>query len=228
MPEGMHAILFPMHKAPRPTFHDVYARKWTFLGVFTFVFFVSFSTLSLMGASPAAFRASFLNTPPSVTPGGITPEPGEKGEMPIGIEIPSIGVKANVANPRSNDLATLDNALLAGAVRYPGTGIPGEKGNVLIFGHSSHLPVVHNQSFKAFNDIQNLKNDEPIYVVGPTKVFVYAVEKVERANTASDAISLDVNGAKLTLATCDNFGSKEDRWIVTAHLVAVEERERAE
>ncbi len=214
-----------MQKADRPGFRDIYARKWTFVAVFTLIFFGALSALSLLGLSPAVFRASLV---PDVvlTPSG-TGEPviAEKGELPIGIEIPSIGVKANVSNPRSTDIAVLDQELLAGAVRYPGTGIPGERGNVLLFGHSSQLPIVHNQAFKAFNDIQNLKEGEPIYVVGPTKVYVYAVEKVEEANTNTDAISLDVNGSRLTLATCNNFGTKEDRFIVTAKLVSVADRE---
>ena len=93
---------------------------------------------------------------------------------------------------------------------------------MLIFGHSSHLPVVHNQAFKAFNDIQKLEKGDPIFVVGKDKVYIYAVEKVEEANTASDAIALDVKGAKLTLATCNNFGSKEDRFILTATLVKID------
>lgn len=198
-------------------FERAYAKKWSFLALFTFVYFLTLVMLSVMGVSPLSPQFA---TTPGVPSGAIT-EPVAEGELPLGIEIPSIGIKASVANPASSDIGTLDKALLGGAVRYPGSGIPGEEGNVLMFGHSSHLPVVHNQAYKAFNDIQNLKEGAPIYVVGETKVYVYAVETVSQANTSTGEIPLAVSGAKLTLATCDNFGSKSDRFIVTAKLVSI-------
>lgn len=197
-------------------FEKVYERKWLFAGIFTLVYFLSLSALASFGLAP--WSASFAPAVPGQQVQGTV-----EGEAPIGIEIPSIGVKANVANPNTTDIAALDNELTKGAVRYPDSALPGEQGNVLIFGHSSYLPVVHNQAYKAFNGIQDLKEGAPIYVVGTSKVFIYAVEKVEKANTSTGEISLEADGAKLTLATCDTFGAKSDRFIVTAKLVRVED-----
>ncbi|MCI0597729.1 sortase [Candidatus Parcubacteria bacterium] len=199
-------------------FEKVYARKWLFAGLFTLAYFISLSALSALGFTPWGTGSSF---------GDFTPQGGsqvavEEGELPVRIEIPKVGIRANVNNPNQTSVAALDQSLLSGAVRYPSSGVPGEEGNVLIFGHSSHLPVVHNQAFRAFNDIQNLEEGDPVFIVGKEKVYVYSVDRVQEANTATDAIPLAVSGAKLTLATCNNFGTKEDRFIVTATLVAVE------
>mgnify|MGYP002083578140 FL=1 len=208
-------------------FARVYARKWAFLGVFLAVFFISFTVLASIGIAPSAF--TFRTVIESIVPPSLFPTPSNapvvkpgEGELPLRIEIPSIGIRATVSNPKDARVSTLDRELLAGTVRYPGSGILGEEGNVLIFGHSSHLPIVHNQAFKAFNDIQNLKAGEPIFLYGEGKVYVYAVEKVEEANASTDAIPLAVDGSRLTLATCDNFGTKQDRFIVTASLVKIE------
>ena len=140
-------------------------------------------------------------------------------ELPERIEIPSIKLKVNVANPNSTDVATLDAALHTGAVRYPLSAKLGEDGNVIAFGHSSYLPVVNNPAYKAFNEIQKLKVGERIMVVGTDNTFVYVVETVNSANAGTDAIPLTVTGKMLTLATCDSFGTKSDRFVVTASFV---------
>jgi LPXTG-site transpeptidase (sortase) family protein len=142
-----------------------------------------------------------------------------KGEQPVSIEIPRVGIKATVDNPTSTDVAVLDEALLTGVVRYPTSAKLGTTGNVVIFGHSSYLPVVHNKAFKAFNGIQNLKKGDEIVVYSETKAYIYAVEEVGEADASADAIPLSVSGEKLTLSTCDSFGAKTDRFIVIADLV---------
>lgn len=203
-------------------------KKWSFLVAFLVVFFFTLSGLFAFGAVPTVLLTATDGVIPEIVPGvgTSTPQstalfPDGEGEMPIGIEIPKVGVKANVGNPATADIPTLDAALLKGAVRYPSSARLGEEGNVLIFGHSSNLPVVQNQAFKAFNEIATLVPGDEIYVYSNGRRYAYAVEEVRKANTATDGIPLNVDGSKLTLATCDNFGDKTDRFIVTASLVAV-------
>ena len=212
------------HGHTMTTMEHLLSKKWHFLVAYLLIFFLSVTTLRVFGVGPRAPISSQLPGAPiaTSTQQGIV-LPAGQGELPVRVEIPSINLAANINNPSSTNVSALDQALLTGAVRYPGSGVPGENGNVLLFGHSSHLPVVHNQAFRAFNDIQNLKAGEPIYLLGTDKVYVYAVEKVEKANTTTGEISLAADGAKLTMATCDNFGSKSDRFIVTAHLVNVQD-----
>ena len=208
---------------------NILSKKWAFALTFLVVFFVSHSALYALGVAPGAQRVSIAPSLGEEGTGNVSSnEPSfalsaGEGELPERIEIPSLGIRATVANPGSARVSVLDAALLSGTVRYPGSGVLGEEGNVLIFGHSSHLPVVYNQAFKAFNEIQHLQKGEVITVYGETRAYAYEVVKVEEANASTDAIPLAVNGAYLTLATCNNFGSKEDRFIVTAKLIAAEE-----
>lgn len=140
-------------------------------------------------------------------------------ELPVSVSIPSIKLETTIANPVTTDVATLDNALHDGAVRYPTSAQLGQKGNVILFGHSSYLPIVNNPAYKAFNGIQNLEIGDPIIVKGSGLSYVYKVVSVRSANAGVDGIPLTVEGSMLTLATCDSFGKVSDRFIVTAELV---------
>lgn len=141
-------------------------------------------------------------------------------ELPIRVVAKTIGLDKTVANPASTDVDTLDKALLSGTVRYPTSARLGEDGTVLIFGHSSYLPIVHNQNYKAFNGIQKLKEGDIISVYSATTEYRYAVKSVRLANAQEDVIELPATGKFLTLVTCDSFGKKTDRYVVTAELQA--------
>jgi LPXTG-site transpeptidase (sortase) family protein len=140
-------------------------------------------------------------------------------ELPTKIEIPAIDMVQSVANPNTTDVELLDNALLKGPVRYPSSSKLGEAGTVIIFGHSSYLPIVNNKAFKAFDGIQDLHKGDLIKVTGESHIYVYAVQTVEKKDAVTDAIPLYSDGQTLTLATCDSFGEKTDRFVVTATLV---------
>lgn len=139
-------------------------------------------------------------------------------ELPVRIAAPAVGVQATVSNPQTTDLATLDTALLSGAVRYPTTAKLGAEGTMIIFGHSSRIPVVKNQNYKAFNNIQNLKKGEIISVYSATREYRYRVTGVRVANANEDVVQLVTTGKHLVLVTCDSFTSKASRFVVTAEL----------
>lgn len=146
--------------------------------------------------------------------------PAGAGEQPVQIKIPDIKLDVSVSNPDSTNVDLLDEALLKGAVRYPTTALLGEQGTVLIFGHSSYLPIVHNLNYKAFDGIQNLKPGETISLFSATREYRYAVTGVRQANVNDDPIiQLPQDGQHLTLVTCDSFATKSDRYIVTADFV---------
>lgn len=141
-------------------------------------------------------------------------------EMPQKIEIPSLNLSANISNPETADIAELDGWLLKGAVRYPTSARLGEDGNVVLFGHSSYLPVVGNRAYKAFNDIQKLKGGDKIIVYSSGIAYVYAVISVTKESLNDNKpISLAKTGRRLTLVTCNSFATKDDRFVVVADLV---------
>ena len=208
----------------------------TFIGVFTVVFIF----LSIIGAVPDPSAkwneehggAPIAETPaPAVIAATATTSTSANSsvtrvvaatELPVRIVIDTIQLQATISNPTSTDIDVLDNGLLTGAVRYPTSAALGQNGTVLLFGHSSYLPVVHNQAYKTFDGIQNLKTGDEISVYSSTKEYRYRVVGVRKANandTSSDTIDLPNDAQYLTLITCDSFATKSDRFVVTADFV---------
>ncbi len=139
---------------------------------------------------------------------------------PTRMVIPKLGTDLPINNPQTRNIALLDEELKTGAVRYPDSATLGvDGGNVLLFGHSSGLPAVRNKFFKAFNGIETLKYGDSIEITSGSDRYTYKVSRVYRASASDDRIELQVPGQRLTLLTCNSFGSRVDRWIVEADLV---------
>lgn len=140
--------------------------------------------------------------------------------LPVELNIPSLDRVAIVANPTSSDLTVLDTELLNGLVRHPDSARLGEEGNILILGHSSYLPNVLNKNFQALNGVQKMVWGDLIILNSDTKSYTYRVEKVYQSKASNVTIPTEVVGKRLTLVTCNSFGSKEDRFIVEATLIS--------
>lgn len=141
--------------------------------------------------------------------------------LPEKIIFESLNKEVNIANPDSRDVTVLDEALLSGVVRHPDSATLNQKGAVFILGHSSYLPVVINKNFQAFNGIQNLSWGETIKLTSGNKVYVYEVDKVYRATATDTTVPIASEKQRLILATCNSFGSVDDRYVVEADLVEV-------
>ena len=204
-----------------------YGRKWSFLVTFSLVFFASVAMLARLDLLPDYLPVSADQVPsPVVTLATSAPKqadvssaPMTKMESPEKIEIPILKLSATIANPMATDVTILDAWLLKGAVRYPTSAKLGEDGNVVIFGHSSYLPIVKNLAYKTFNDIQKLSAGDTIVVYSASTSYTYAVRSVAKERAGDGAIPLQVSGKVLTLATCDSFGAKTHRFLLTADFV---------
>ena len=187
-----------------------------FILTFAVLFGITVLFLDLVDALPDA------NPVPtsSVAPEQSQTVPAGQGDAPTRIVIKNLGMDESINNPSSTDVDALDQALLNGPIRYPTSALLREEGTVLLFGHSSYLPIVHNQNYKAFDGIQNLKPGDIISIYSTTTEFRYAVTGVSTADAASNPIvPLDPTGEHLTLITCDSFTSQtSDRYIVKADL----------
>lgn len=139
--------------------------------------------------------------------------------LPIEIIFDTLDKRVTVLNPTSTDIQVLDTALLSGVVRHPASADFENEGTIFLFGHSSYLPNVQNKNFQAFNGVQKLEWGDTIRLRSSDREYVYRVDRVyeEKATTAEITISDSV--PKLTLVTCNSFGSQDDRYIVEATLV---------
>ena len=201
---------------------DAYARKWSFLALSLCALVLSAYVLGLLGLLPDPPAQSAPVTVATTSPlaaaaSGVSPGVAED---PVKLEIPAIGLTTTIANPTTTNLEALDQLLLSGAVRYPTSAQLNEDGNVVIFGHSSYLPIVRNQAYKTFDGIQKLHAGDTVTVYSSDLAYTYAVRSVVEENATEAAIPLSVSGKVLTLSTCDVFGQKSDRFIVTADFVS--------
>ena len=194
-----------------------YSRKWSFLGLFALIFISSVVTLGRFDLLPETSPVTPAHT--LAVANTATPAPPAVSELPIRMEIPSLNRTAAIVNPETTDIKALDKELLRGAVRYPTSAKLGEAGNMILFGHSSYLPIVGNQTYKTFNDIQKLAAGDVITVYSSGTAYTYRVRSVEVKNSTIDGILLSTTERVLTLVTCNSFGAKEERFILTADFV---------
>ncbi len=186
--------------------------KMAFLLNFFIVCSITFSFLYMFGLVPEEFKMTvgrYMS--------GQYQKNGE-GELPVKIVIKNVGINSIVYNPNTDDIKILDDFLLKGVVRYPGSGFLGEDGNVFLFAHSTGIKIVNNQAFKAFNGLKDLKKDDLISVFSENKEYVYRVIGVKLVGADKELVDFNTYGKKLTLSTCNTFGAKIERYVVEAEL----------
>ena len=205
-------------------------RKGIFLLVFFTVFLFSYAFLTwvdflpeLVETSEETESALSVDTEipvvvPEVTVPAVKPE-SVNPVYPTNIYIEALDRNISVQNPTSRNITDLDAALLKGAVRHPDSATLERTGTVFILGHSSYLPVVKNKAFQAFNDIQKLKWGDLIEVTTAEGMYTYRVDKVYRAKAQDVTVPIAGTEKRLFLATCNSFGTTDDRYIVEAELL---------
>jgi sortase A len=129
------------------------------------------------------------------------------------ISIPKLRI--NYAN-----VSTIDTDLSKHLILYPGTSIPPETGNSVIFGHSTIPTWFNPHDYKTiFGTVHTLKTGDQIVATVNTKEYVYIVESI-RVTTPEDMsiFTQDNNGSYLTLLTCTPPGTTWKRLLVKAKL----------
>ena len=194
---------------------EISHRPWAFAVAFFVLFGITAFFLAAVGATPDPIVETADTTPHTTNNAADV----SHAENPTRIVAASIGLDTAVENPTSTDVDVLDKALENGAVHYPTSAPLGVNGTVLLFGHSSYLPVVYHQYYKTFDDIQKLKTGAIVSVFSGTTEYRYSVTGVKVASATSDVIELPSDGKHLTLVTCDSFSAKTNRFVVTADFV---------
>lgn len=217
----------------------IWGQKFLFLGTFFLVFTLSYIILMAVDFLPEAPLASTTteaviieehnsNSQSDVVTGNASSSEAasynEADALPLTLTIAKLNRSVTVLNPDSRVISDLDEALLTGVVRHPDSATLEQDGTVFILGHSSYLPQVFNKNFQAFNGIQNLEWGDTIEVATASAIYEYRVEKVYRTRAQDLTVSIAGTGKMLTLATCNSFGSTDDRYIVEAKQMSVRER----
>lgn len=147
------------------------------------------------------------------------PPASSAGKQPVRLVIEKIGTDAPVENPQSRDIAVLDAALLKGVVHYPGSGSLESNTNMFIFGHSTNWTSVNNQAFKSLNRLNELRLGDEIKLFSDEKEYIYKVTSVALVDQNEALVKFETGKRKLTLSTCDTFGKRDARFVVTADFI---------
>lgn len=209
-------------------YHQLRLRKVPFLMVFFATVFLTYLVLYIIDFIPESVTVEPEAISAELAGETIAPLEPTTGSFevlaplaatPHTIIFDRLDKEVAVLNPESREIADLDEALLSGVVRHPDSADFREDGNILILGHSSYLPNVLNRNFQAFNGIQNMTWGDKIRLVSDDTEYVYRVDKVYEAKASEVFVPETPGEARLTLATCDSFGGKDDRYIVEAVLI---------
>jgi sortase A len=156
-------------------------------------------------STPADSATTVPETATSVAPTVTAPSEGSA----VGkIEIPKIGLSAYVVEGVETD------DLKNGPGHYPGTPLPGQKGNAAIAGHRSTYGA-------PFANVDDLQPGDPITVTTLQGVFHYSVTGQEIVSPNDVAVLDPTDDNQLTLTACHPKYSASKRIIIHAQLQGV-------
>jgi sortase A len=143
----------------------------------------------------------------------------DKTAPPI-ITINGIGVKAPVIyDQKTVNQAAFLKALHDGVVHYPDTALPGQTGNVVIFGHSSGQWWAPGDYKFVFTLLDKLKPQDLIFIDYQGTRYIYRV--YDSFVVKPTDLSVLNQGSKniLTLITCTPVGTSTNRLIIRAQQI---------
>lgn len=130
------------------------------------------------------------------------------------LSIPQLGIKEAVAQIGGEDL-------LKSLIHYPGTALPGQYGNAVVFGHSVLPQFFNPQNYKTiFSTLPNLKGGDEILIDFDGVTYRYLVTQiVETFPEDVTVLEQHYDAEYLTLVTCVPPGTYLKRLVVRARLV---------
>jgi sortase A len=169
------------------------------------------------------FVTPFIRPSHNVSATPIIVDPNASG--PVGPESKIIIPKINIEAPVVYDIKTIEEkdvqgGLERGVVHYATTPNPGEKGNAVIFGHSSSN-ILNKGKYKfAFLLLKSLDKEDTFIVQKDGKRYVYKVyNKYVTSPQDLSVLGGTDRPATMTLITCDPPGTSTNRLIIQAEQI---------
>lgn len=150
-------------------------------------------------------------------PGGATKEDFSTSKVDFyTITIPKLKINSMTVAIGGEDLSK-------SLIQYPGTALPGKRGNSVIFGHSI-LPIFYDPKnyISIFSLLPTLKTGDLIYISYDGVAYTYRIETMfEVMPTDIQVLDQDSSDSFLTLVTCVPPGDPGDpkRLIVRARVI---------
>jgi len=130
------------------------------------------------------------------------------------LSVPKLGIEDAITEIGGKEIKTK-------LIHYPGTALPGEYGNAVVFGHSV-LPIFYNpKDYKTiFSTIPTLEKGDKIYINFDGIQFVYQVEKYFEVDPEEiEVLQQKFDEQVLSLITCVPPGTYQKRGIIKARLI---------
>ncbi|MFA7685750.1 MAG: class D sortase [Candidatus Gracilibacteria bacterium] len=142
----------------------------------------------------------------------------------INQNIPIVGVSSkNLVEHDWNALEKdMQEALKKGVIHYPGTSYPGQKGNIVITGHSSYFPWDPGRFKDVFALLHQMKIGDKVMIYYNQEKYVYEVTETKVVLPSNIDVLKQTPDDKLTLITCTPVGTNLKRLIVTAKPITEE------
>jgi sortase A len=135
------------------------------------------------------------------------------------ISIPKINVNAPVVYQPSMVEADIQRSLQDGVVHYGSTALPGQAGNVAIFGHSSNDWWEPGNYKFVFVLLDKIAPGDKVFVDYQSKRYTYEVTGSKVVDPTDVAVLAPTPTPTLTLITCSPPGTSLRRLVVTAKQI---------
>ncbi|MCM8787556.1 MAG: class D sortase [Candidatus Omnitrophica bacterium] len=129
--------------------------------------------------------------------------------------IPRLNINAPVIkNVESTNKEIYFKALEKGVAHYKGTKLPGEGGNVFIYGHSSFYEDRPGDYKKIFEHLEDMQNGDKIIVWYEGQKYEYTVFETKIVEPNETSVLNNKEFETVTIMTCVPPGTTEKRFIV--------------
>jgi len=205
----------------------IVASALVLVGGFYVLNFSAFQRASLTTAQQQPAPTTPTPQAPAVAATSATPAPTATPAPAVAaypnntVIVNSINVSAPIHWDTAFDETILQNQLKSGVIQLAGTAKPGEKGAVVIFGHSSNYPWVKGDYNTIFASLSQVKNGQEIVIQYNDVTYRYQVEKsYEVQPTDLSVLSSTGQDGTLRIITCTPVGTSLRRLVVEAKQIS--------
>ncbi len=152
-------------------------------------------------------------------------DPTAPGEARINMTlvIKKLNVEVPIILSKNAEEQSIQKDLEKGVVHYPGTALPGGRGNMYIAGHSSNYVWASGAYNYVFKNLDKLLRDDEVTVIarlanGTELTYTYLVKLNEEVAPNDARIFADTHAQELTLTTCWPLGTNTRRLMIKAYL----------
>jgi len=148
-------------------------------------------------AAPRGIQAIMTNQLPSV----VNKEK-EYFEKKDSIEIPAIQITAPIIFPSGSTDLDFERYLKKGVNHFPGSAMPGEKGVLILLGHSAPPGWPKIDYDWIFTDIEQLEKGDKINIYFNKELFVYTVTEKVILEVGEDVPTYSSSQPEIILLSC--------------------------